>query len=390
VLAVPLVDISSFRMPYADDAARAQVVRKVDEAARTVGLMQITGHGIPPCAVEELTAATDAFFDLDLAAKQRYRRAPGIHRGYTPPTAGQLASVRGAAIAVEGFECINVGTSAADYPGLDLPEDVYAGNVYPAEVPDFEGAVTAWFRAVAGVTRTMMRIFGMALGGSEDFFERHTDHSADVLRIDNYRLPGPAARLEQDHPGMGAHTDHGIVTVLWSDQVPGLEVLGADGAWHPVVPAAGALLINLGDALARWTNDQWISPMHRVVPPRARGELVARRSAAFFHDGNVDAVIECVPSCVSAQVPARYGPVTVREHLAARLAGSVGVLRRVLGAQAEELHRMVDGGEARGGGYLLGPLLHGAALDLDALATDTAGQVMVVHGGRALPVEDLS
>jgi isopenicillin N synthase-like dioxygenase len=121
---------------------------------------------------------------------------------------------------------------------------------------------------------------------------------------------------------MGAHTDYGIVTVLWADQVPGLEILGSDGRWHPVQPADGALLVNLGDALARWTNDQWISTMHRVAPPRVGGELVPRRSAAYFHDGNADAVIECLDVCTGPSRPPRYGPVTVGAHLAAKLAGS--------------------------------------------------------------------
>jgi isopenicillin N synthase-like dioxygenase len=106
--------------------------------------------------------------------------------------------------------------------------------------------------------------------------------------------------------------------------VPGLEIHGVDGEWHPVRPAHGALLVNLGDAIARWTNEEWISTLHRVAPPRVGGTLVPRRSAAYFHDGNVDAVIEPLPSCVSAANPARYEPVTVGEHLAAKLAGSRG------------------------------------------------------------------
>ena len=82
----------------------------------------------------------------------------------------------------------------------------------------------------------MVRIFGVALGGREDYFERFTDHSIDVLRMNNYRLPDPGAELEPDQLGMGAHTDYGIVTVLWADQVPGLEIHCADGNWHPVCP----------------------------------------------------------------------------------------------------------------------------------------------------------
>ena len=325
ILDVPVIDITCFRMPYADAAARSEIVRQVDEAARTVGFMQVAGHGIPATTLSEFTGATDAFFALDAQAKARYRCPPGINRGYTPPKAESLANSLGLASAADLFEAINVGTSAADFPGLDLPADVYAANVYPAdEVPGFEAAVTAWFAAAGRVARTMVRIFGVALGGREDYFAPFTDHSIDVLRVNNYRLPAPDPRLEKDQLGMGAHTDYGIVTVLWADQVPGLEIHGADGNWHPVKPAEGALLVNLGDATARWTNDEWISTLHRVAAPRIGGTLVPRRSAAYFHDGNVDAVIECLPSCVSADNPARYEPVTVGEHLAAKLAGSRG------------------------------------------------------------------
>jgi isopenicillin N synthase-like dioxygenase len=324
-LAVPVIDISCFRMPYADAAARSEVVRQVDEAARTVGFMQITGHGISAATRAEFTRATDAFFALDMETKKRYRCPPGVNRGYTPPKAESLANSLGLASAADLFEAINVGASAADYPGLDLPGDVYAANVYPSrEVPEFEAAVTDWFLAAGAVARTMVRIFGVALGGREDYFADVTGHSIDVLRMNNYRLPAPGTPLEPDQLGMGAHTDYGIVTVLWADRVPGLEILGADGRWHPVMPAGGALLVNLGDAIARWTNDEWISTLHRVAAPRVNGVLVPRRSAAYFHDGNVDALIECLPSCVSAANPARYAPVTVGDHLAAKLAGSRG------------------------------------------------------------------
>jgi isopenicillin N synthase-like dioxygenase len=324
-LTVPVIDITSFRMPYADAAARSEVVRQVDAAARTVGFMQVTGHGVPVTTISEFTGATDAFFALDACAKARYRCPPGINRGYTPPKAESLANSLGLASAADLFEAINVGTPAADFPGLELPADVYAANVYPAgEVPGFEAAVTAWFEAAGRVARTMVRIFGVALGGREDYFEQFTDHSIDVLRMNNYRLPGPDVQLGKDQLGMGAHTDYGIVTVLWADRVPGLEIHGADGNWHPVMPADGALLVNLGDATARWTNEEWLSTLHRVAAPRIGGTLVPRRSAAYFHDGNVDAVIEPLPSCVSAANPARYAPVTVGEHLAVKLAGSRG------------------------------------------------------------------
>ena len=82
------------------------------------------------------------------------------------------------------------------------------------------------------------------------------------------------------------------------------------------------MMYNLGDITARWTNERWTSTLHRVKPPVINGTIERRRSAAFFHDGNVDAMIETLAACVDAEHPDLYEPVTVGEHIAAKLAGS--------------------------------------------------------------------
>ena len=82
ILDVPVIDITCFRMPYADAAARSEIVRQVDKAARTVGFMQVAGHGIPATTLSEFTSATDAFFALDAQAKARSaarRHQPRLH-----------------------------------------------------------------------------------------------------------------------------------------------------------------------------------------------------------------------------------------------------------------------------------------------------------------------
>jgi isopenicillin N synthase-like dioxygenase len=321
-LEVPVIDISPFREAGVE-AARDAVAGAVDHAARTVGFMQITGHGIAQPTLDAFIAALDAFFARDLAAKSVYRCPPGVNRGYTPPMAESLANSLGLVSASDLFEAFNIGAQHTDFPDLDLSPDDYEANIWP-DLPGFRPAVEVWFTAAQGVARTMVRVFGQALGLGAEYLTRFDGHSVDVLRMINYRLPSADVELEPEQVGMGAHTDYGIVTVLWADAVPGLEILDDTGTWHPVQPAPGALLVNLGDALARWTNDRWISTMHRVAAPRVNGVLVPRRSAAFFHDGDVDAVIAPLPTCVDADHPAKYEPVTVGAHLKAKLAGSRG------------------------------------------------------------------
>jgi len=218
------------------------------------------------------------------------------------------------------FEAFNVGAAVSDFPELDLPEADYPENVWPAEAPSFRDAVSTYSGEASRVARTLTTMFADALGLPEGFFARSTDHSLDVLRMNNYALDAGELELDGDLTGMGEHTDYGIVTVLWADQVAGLQVLGRDGGWHDVQPADGALLINLGDLMARWTNDRWTSTLHRVKPPIVDGRIQRRRSAAFFHDGNVDAVIETLPTCLGDGSP--YPPITVGEHIRGKLAGS--------------------------------------------------------------------
>ncbi|MFT4051211.1 MAG: 2-oxoglutarate and iron-dependent oxygenase domain-containing protein [Microbacterium sp.] len=322
---VPLVDITPY-ISGGSDAAKADVARQIDAACRTVGFIQITGHGIPDAITHGLTDAMDRFFALDLDEKKTYRTPPEINRGYTPPKTESLSlslGVEQASRMNDFFEAFNVGAGQADYPHVPgLPQPDYADNVWPA-IDGFEQQVQTYFAEAARVARTMTAIFADALDLPADFFAVRTDHSLDVLRMNNYALPpGTDVRLDGDLIGMGEHTDYGIVTILWADQVRGLQVLGTDGSWNDVAPADGALLINLGDATARLTNDQWMSTLHRVKPPVIDGTIERRRSAAFFHDGNVDAVIATLPQCIDEQHPAQYEPVTVGEHIAAKLAGS--------------------------------------------------------------------
>jgi isopenicillin N synthase-like dioxygenase len=289
--------------------------------------MQIVGHGIPADVVAGLGRAIDGFFARPYEEKLTWRPPSAtVNRGYSGPKTERLSYSLGVTSAVDLFEAFNVGAPASLYPDLALPPEHYPENIWPTEPAGFEADVTAWTGHAGQLAHTMTEIFAVALGLAPDYFAPLTDHSVDVLRMNHYKMAGDDVALEPGQLGMGAHTDFGIVTILWADNItPGLQILDKQGAWHDVVPIPGALLINLGDALPRWTNDRWISTMHRVLAPiTPDGRSIRRRSAAYFHDGNADAVIECLPGCSDAQNPPRYSPVTVAEHIAAKLAGSRG------------------------------------------------------------------
>ncbi|MES9513662.1 isopenicillin N synthase family dioxygenase [Rhodococcus erythropolis] len=335
VFDIPTIDITPYRRGEAavanatNSTACAEVAAQLDRACREVGFIQIVGHGIPRSATDGLADALDEFFALPLTVKNNYRRPSSENRGYSPPKSESLSMSLGVASANQMndfYEAIVVGTQVSDYPGVDLPESSYAANTWPVAAPGFRPAIEEYFRHAQGLARILMCAFTDALGLQPGYFDSMLDHSIDAMKMNNYALPEGEIRISGDMTGMGAHTDFGILTILWADQVPGLQVLSADGVWHDVQPADGALLINLGDAMARWTNDRWRSTVHRVDPPVVDGQIIRRRSAAFFFDGNHDAVIEALPGTL-APGEVGYPPITIAENIAAKVAGLKGAMK---------------------------------------------------------------
>lgn len=318
---VPLIDLSGWT--NGDPATRARIAADLDDGCRRVGFLEITGHGVDPAVAQAMNDAADAFFALPLEEKLRRRPPrPEVNRGYAAAGSEGLAYSIGAENPPDLFEAFNIGEEHVPDDPWHAAERhrIFAPNVWPETPATFRPALLAWFDEAKRVAQLLTEVFAVALGLPEGFFRDKTDRSTNTLRVVHYERRGPAAPVLDGQMRMGAHTDFGICTVLYADPVPGLQIVGPDGLWHDVVPAAGNLVVNIGDLTALWTNDRWRSTLHRVVPPPADldGPFV-RRSAAFFHDGNYDALVECLPTCTSADDPPRYGPVVAGEHLLAKV-----------------------------------------------------------------------
>jgi isopenicillin N synthase-like dioxygenase len=115
-----------------------------------------------------------------------------------------------------------------------------------------------------------------------------------------------------DQFGVSSHTDYGCLTLLYQDDTGGLQVQGSAGAWLTAHPIHGSFVVNVGDLLARWSNDRFRSTPHRVVNRSGR----ARYSTGLFVDPNRDTLITPV---VRPGEAARYEPVTCGDYLRSRL-----------------------------------------------------------------------
>ena len=322
---VPVIDLMPFRT--GDDTARREVAERIDEACSDVGFLSIVGHGVPDELIDEMVSVTSAFFDRPVPEKQRCSVAEkSANRGYASLGSEALSYSIGEASPPDLFEAFNVGWEISD----DQVDDYVAvertrffhPNVWPDDPPELRGVWLRYWDAMDQLGHELMSAMAMALGLAADHFEPSISRNISVMRAINYeRRPGSPEPLP-DQMRMGAHTDYGSLTILWADDVPGLQIQVEDGSWRPVQPRPGAFLVNLGDLLAEWTNDRWRSTMHRVVPPPAGTDGSARRrSIAWFQQPDHDAVIACLPGCSSPERPARYDPVRSGDHLIAKLMG---------------------------------------------------------------------
>ncbi|EIT75475.1 isopenicillin N [Aspergillus oryzae 100-8] len=158
-------------------------------------------------------------------------------------------------------------------------------------------------------TRKLVRIFALALGEREDYFDDVTSHpGADALYIHYPGIPDVAADSDID-VGIGSHTDIQCFTLLWQDNSGGLQVLSAQDEWLDARPIEGTLVVNIGDFLQRLSNNKFKSTVHRVY----NRQPDSRYSMPFFFGFNPEAVCKVVPSCVDDEHPPLYEPISCGE-----------------------------------------------------------------------------
>jgi len=328
---VPLADLWPWRA--GQPGASAVLARRIDEACRRFGFLQIVGHGIPEPVIRSMIEATDRFFALPPAQKQSLIPARmGINRGYAGFESESLAYSLGVEHSLpDRFEAFNVGPDLVpdDAFHRNAPHDFFAPNLWPQGLNEFRPVVTRYFEEATRVAFLLTEAFALALGLDANWFRPFVDRSTLTLRVVNYERSAGEAPPAPGQLRMGPHTDYGVVTVLYADDAPGLEICTPEGEWRALRPEPGALIVNLGDLTARWTNDRWRSTLHRVaLPPADLAGRAKRRSAAFFLDANYDARIECIPTCVPVGEAPRYPVVIAGEHLIAKLLGPrAGILR---------------------------------------------------------------
>jgi isopenicillin N synthase-like dioxygenase len=290
VVVVPVIDLSA--------APPASLARSIDTALQTAGFFSITGHGVPTATVAAAFQASRAFFALPQPTKERWHiNGWPLKRGFDPI----------------GWQSLDVDQPPDVKESFYLGEENIGPNQWPDEtqVPGFHAACTAYASAMQELARRLMALFELALQLPAGHFDSFMQQPTCTTRLLHY--PPQPATAAPGQIGCGAHTDWGALTLLAQDDAGGLQVQKPGGGWMGVSPTPGALVVNAGDMMQRWTNDRWPSTLHRVINQMSGRD---RYSIAYFFDLDAEAQILPLPTCTSAQNPARYGPITAGEHLA--------------------------------------------------------------------------
>lgn len=309
MLDLPLIDLTDLRSDDVDKRARA--ADAIDAACRSHGFFTVTGHGIDPALRARVLEFAKAFFAQPLEEKMTISitKSP-VHRGFSPIAAEQLQPDLDGDLK----EALDFGPDLGpDHPLVVAGTPLHGPTQWPA-LDGFQDAMLAYTAAAVEAAKLTLTGLAMALGLDPVYFTDRMTLPLANLRILHYpptnrTPPGP------NQLGCGAHTDYGSITLLTDDGVGGLQLLGLDGTWHDVVIPPDALVVNLGDMLAVWTNDRYVSTMHRVVNPPDRD----RYSVPLFVNPDFHTIIECLPSCVSEVNPPRYEPITAGDYLVSRL-----------------------------------------------------------------------
>lgn len=315
---IPVIDIAPFLAGTPEGIA--EVGEQMNRACTEIGFFQIVGHGVPDEQIQRVYDVAKAFFArTDDEKADAAQPAPDQVRGWSAVGKEGLSYSLDEEAPGDLKEKMDMGPFDIDrsdpyFTGDDAGPH-FAPNVWPSEPEGMQDTWEEYFATMSELARQLMRIFAVGLELPIDFFEDKIDRHISMFRALNY-----PSQEEEPLPGQlraGAHSDYGSLTIVRQEDRPGgLQVQTKSGEWADVPALPGAFVVNIGDLMAEWTNDRWVSTMHRVVnPPREVAGDSQRISLVYFHQPNYDAMVECLPTVLEPGEEPKYAPISSGQHL---------------------------------------------------------------------------
>ncbi|SME99238.1 Isopenicillin N synthase [Tistlia consotensis] len=307
---IPVIDIEG--LARGSEAAIGQVAEQIRAACTDVGFFYIVNHGIEPAVIEAAMESSREFFHLPLEEKRKVA-AGASHRGYN---ALGKALMDGAELP-DFKEFFQVGLELpADDPDVLAGQPLRGSNLWPERPAAFRPAMSRYYDAIGEVGRVLLRGVAVSLGRPGDFFDSR--YAKPLQRTQVVYYPRLTAAEGPDRFGVAPHSDFGCITLLYQDSSGGLEVQNLTGDWVAGPPLEGALVINVGDLLERWSNRHFVSTKHRVINRSGHERL----SIATFFDPDYTALID--PAELWTDEAPLFEPTTAGDHIMGRIQRSFG------------------------------------------------------------------
>ncbi|CAG8939664.1 unnamed protein product [Penicillium salamii] len=312
---IPVIDLSLIDGTLDE---RKAIASKIRAAAENTGFFYIENHGIPEELIQSALSQAQAFFGQpdelkEQASSKKSKLSDGWHGlGTTQINRSET---------LDRKETFSIRYNPINDPTIAEPEKLLADGKFSDgdnvdfpwsgtnHLPGFRDTTVKFYQQRLTLARKMIRLFALALNMPEDYFDSvTTTPGADGLYV--HYPATPAQELEENHGnldvGIGSHTDIQCITLLWQDMSGGLQVLSASDEWLDARPISGTLVVNIGDFLQRLSNNKFKSTVHRVY----NRQSTSRYSMPFFLGFNADSICKVVPSCIDADHPALYEPIS--------------------------------------------------------------------------------
>jgi isopenicillin N synthase-like dioxygenase len=303
---IPLIDFAPFLTGRPDQ--KAGVAREIARACETIGFLYLQNHGVPQSKIDATFEAARFFFALppELRMQEALLCTPQSTRGYMPLRARHYPGT-GAPDLMEAFKIQK--ELPPDDPDILAGNRVHQRNRWPEGYSAFRDTLLDYFSELTRLSTALLRAFALALDVEEDYFLGFYRKPLTQVSLIHYPAQPPTA--PEDEYGIRPHADATAFTILAQDEVGGLQVQGASVDWIEAWPVPGTFVVNIGDMMARWTNDRFASTKHRVFNRTGR----ERYSIPFFGIPDFDAVVECLPSCCGPDNPSKYPPLKVGDFM---------------------------------------------------------------------------
>jgi len=305
---VRVIDFNQFLQGSSKE--RQLIADQIHLAFQETGFMYLKNYSVDQSLIENSFSNSRKFFNLSLDQKKQLSWSDDTNYYEKSGYVGLEKETLDLNSPGDFKEMLDVGKACGNTWDWPIGQELFKDNIailYPA----LTKAANIILEALA---------LALNLPDAQYFVNTHDEEDHELRFIFYPPIDHP---LKPGQLRAGAHTDYGTITLVFQDQAGGLEVKLRSGEWVSVPYIPNTMVVNVGNLLQRWTNDQYCSNPHRVIPPATGQSDRSRYSIAFFCHPNSQTEISCLPSCQSRENPPRYPSVSAGDYIVGLLQATI-------------------------------------------------------------------